>query len=565
MKKMSEWKQVIMKLRRAKNAKAQLALLNFFSRQKELRPSQLLEYHDALLFLSAWPDDKKVFSFAQDELKRLAELLQTHQHDKSWQYRLSGSGLPFTELRAQYSAALVSWLLKKFHDDVVPLEAGIKNDELQALLRSILPEVEFYQAALDELPAWRRIELVSGSYRDQEALSWMIDQLQNKDWPPVLKDFVYDQLKIFVRWKLKEEFYTRSFLRLPLTKIYDPDSHKNKWNSRTIDERLAKQQKLKKEEKEELIAIARVSLALYYRETDPFNFAGKSETFRFDMGNGTEIALFGMIKERQLSLESYIGYMIFRNGIPVAYGGGWLFGFRCRIGINTYPPFRGGRSSELFLQVLRLYRQEYGVKTFVVKPYQFGKKNPEGLKSGAFWFYYKLGFRPSDKVTKKLAAAEYKKINSNRSYKTPVDLLKTFTNGNLELKLANNNAENFDAEKLSFVVTKLVRDRFAGNRVKASSFFKKQAISFFGLQQHPFHNNNENKVFLNWASVLSCLPGRENWNKNQRAEFLKIVERKSSGCEKKFLLQLQRHRRFWSSFKKIPTNISDGTAMKVKL
>jgi len=540
-------------LRRAKNARAQLAGLNFFSRHKKVGPSQLLEYHDALLFLSAWPYDEKVFSFARDELKRLAELLQTHQHDKSWQYRLSGSGLPFTELRAQYSAALVTWLLKKFHDDVVPLEAGIKNDSLQALLRSILPGVEFYQAALDDLPAWKRIELVGGSYHDQEALSWMIDQVKNQDWSPVLKDLVYDQLKIFVSWKLKDEFYNRSFLRLSPTKIHNQNDRENKLNRRSaIGERLSKQRKLRKEEKEDLIAIARVSLAMYYRETDPFSFAGESETSRFNMGNGTEIALFGMIKERQLSLESYIGYMIFRNGIPVAYGGGWLFGFRCSIGINIYPPFRGGRSSELFLQVLRLYHQEYGVKTFVVKPYQFGKKNPEGIKSGAFWFYYKLGFRPSDEVTKTLAAAECKKVNSNRSYRTPATLLKAFTNGNLELKLSNNNAENFDAEKLSFAVTKLARDQFAGNRTKASAFFKKQALSFLGLQQHPFHSANESKVFMNWASALSCLPGRENWNKNQRAQFLKIVEWKSSGCEKKFLLTLQRHNGFWSSVKKLP-------------
>ena len=44
---------------------------------------------------------------------------------------------------------------------------------------------------------------------------------------------------------------------------------------------------------------------------------------------------------------------------------------------------------------------------FVVKPYQFGKGNPEGLKSGAFWFYYRLGFRPvRDDIREQAAAVE---------------------------------------------------------------------------------------------------------------------------------------------------------------
>ena len=33
---------------------------------------------------------------------------------------------------------------------------------------------------------------------------------------------------------------------------------------------------------------------------------------------------------------------------------------------------------------------------FVVEPSQFGGTNKEGLLSGAFWFYYRLGFRPID-------------------------------------------------------------------------------------------------------------------------------------------------------------------------
>ena len=38
----------------------------------------------------------------------------------------------------------------------------------------------------------------------------------------------------------------------------------------------------------------------------------------------------------------------------------------------------------------------FGSDTFAIYPYQLGHENDEGLDSGAWWFYYKLGFRPRE-------------------------------------------------------------------------------------------------------------------------------------------------------------------------
>ncbi|NJM51440.1 MAG: hypothetical protein HC843_11690, partial [Sphingomonadales bacterium] len=64
--------------------------------------------------------------------------------------------------------------------------------------------------------------------------------------------------------------------------------------------------------------------------------------------------------------------------IPVAYGGGWVFGDRCEIGINVFDDFRGGESALLFGQILRVYRHHYRVRRFLVDPFQFGAGNREG-------------------------------------------------------------------------------------------------------------------------------------------------------------------------------------------
>ena len=36
----------------------------------------------------------------------------------------------------------------------------------------------------------------------------------------------------------------------------------------------------------------------------------------------------------------------------------------------------------------------FGTRSFSIEPYQLGKNNDEGIASGAWWFYAKLGFRP---------------------------------------------------------------------------------------------------------------------------------------------------------------------------
>lgn len=107
--------------------------------------------------------------------------------------------------------------------------------------------------------------------------------------------------------------------------------------------------------------------------------------------------------------------MAFKNGIPVSYGGGWILGTSCKIGVNIYPAFRKGESAWMFCQVLRLYHQNFKVSYFYVNPYQFGKGNPEGLKSGAFWFYYRLGFRPVQTDINVLSKTEWKKINTDKN------------------------------------------------------------------------------------------------------------------------------------------------------
>jgi hypothetical protein len=169
---------------------------------------------------------------------------------------------------------------------------------------------------------------------------------------------------------------------------------------------------------EHLLSVVRFSLMLTLRETDPSTFADPASLRLFQLERGVSVALYGLKAERQLPLQSYVGYTLFRNGVPVAYGGAWIFGRTARFGLNVFEAFRGGESGFLMAQLLRVYRQVFSLQSVDVEPEQFGRDNPDGIRSGAFWFYYRYGFRPVDPKLGELAQREDRKRQKDPAYRS---------------------------------------------------------------------------------------------------------------------------------------------------
>lgn len=547
------WKQAITRLRKTVDTKTQFAALKFCHELPLTAPVILRSYHDALLFVIAYPFHNNTYQLALVELQRLVSLLRDHKDKNRWQYALSGSGLPYSEIRCQYSASLVQWLLHAYPKQIVPVESGASHEMFRELCQVALPGIEFHDTTQGHHNIWSRIRLLSLHHRNVNSLQWLLDMIDQQDWPPLLKDQVYDRLKIFVCWKSTDENVSRTFLRRPVSTVHFRNPVREKPDSLFIlRQKVSKPLTLSGMEKTELVNMMRTSLALYARETDPVTFADPDETFLYDLGDGLQIALTGMLKERRLSLESYIGYMAFKNGLPVSYGGGWIWGHRCKIGINIYPPFRGGDSDTLFCQILRLYFQVHAVRRFVVKPYQFGKGNPEGLKSGAFWFYYKIGFRPVNEDIKKMAESEWKKISAGKKYRSPVSVLKSFTACNKEWEPVKTSLPFIDADKVSITVTKMINQQFSGNRKRAIESCMKALRSFLGLKSLPKLQPLERKVWHNWSLLFASMPETDRWNKTARKKFQHILELKANGNELDFIRELQGHADFWKSLLKMP-------------
>jgi hypothetical protein len=84
------------------------------------------------------------------------------------------------------------------------------------------------------------------------------------------------------------------------------------------------------------------------------------------------------------------------------------------------------------------------VRAFSLDPYQIGYENEDGIESGAFWFYRKLGFRPAQRDVLQLALREEEKIRTRRGYRTPAATLRKLAASPMIFEMDNERRGDWD-------------------------------------------------------------------------------------------------------------------------
>lgn len=513
---------------------------------KSWKASEILSYHDTLLSMLAWPENKKMLELTKKTMNRLMTgVKETIASNKWMEIKLSGTGLPGTEITGRFSYAITRWLADKFGDKV-QLHSSEANDEtVRLFFQQLMPAVEYENISSGELDLLQRIKKLRRKSNIPD-LKWLLALIETSPLTHRTKEFLFNELKIFVTWKLAHPVCNRSVLSIPVKKnFYHRNLDKTPDIKRIQKIKLPPPTRLSSAQKEHLVDVAKATLVFLYRETDPFTFASANTVKLFRLERGISIALYSMDAEHRLSIESYIGYLVFKNGIAVSYGGGWIFGERCQFGINILEPFRGGESAYIFSQLIRLYHQHFNVKRFVVKPYQFGKNNKEALESGAFWFYYKHGFRSVDVQLQKLSDSEWEKKKTDRNYRTPVDILKKFTGSNMMLAFSETAPPDFDPSSVSLAITDFINEEFNGNRMLAMAECEKKTKEQLKIKKIISRTDLEKRAFQQWSLLTQAVLVPAAWSKKEKKQLLLLIQAKGHPDEFHFIRLLQKHRRLW--------------------
>ena len=94
-------------------------------------------------------------------------------------------------------------------------------------------------------------------------------------------------------------------------------------------------------------------------------------------------------------------------------------------------------------------------------PYQIGHENPEAVDSGAFWFYRKLGFRPTDPGVAALVAREEGRMRTRPGYRSSKRTLERLAEGYILYEIPGTETGAWDQFRIRKLAQEMERSRGA--------------------------------------------------------------------------------------------------------
>ena len=216
-----------------------------------------------------------------------------------------------------------------------------------------------------------------------------------------------------------------------------------------------------------VIDLALQTLCARSLEIYPLIYANPADVVLADCGRGMQVALVGVVPEWRSALESLHFFLILKNGVPVAYGPAAAFLGCCEMGINLFPEFRGGEIRYIYAQFMRVLHHRLGVDYFFLTRYGMGEGNPEAIRTGAFWFYRKLGFQPTNPDVEALARAEESRMRARPGYRSDRRTLHRLSHTEAYLDLSAGKCRPFDFGRFGLALGRHIAEKFDGDRALA--------------------------------------------------------------------------------------------------
>ena len=405
----------------AKAARAVIALLKRAERTKFRDPQELIQFHETVLFLRAYPQSARVLRETDRILLSFGERLR-RMASEEFEYS-EISGIAGTGLSTNFSYPFAKSLAERHGGNVhIDWDQYQHADRLGPILARLIPEA-FEDWAIGPHPDWRGWYEKAGG-----TLPWLIAGVTPE---------VYDLLELPMRWDLADSPASRSRARLPRKNIFYHDRPFLARKEVSIEAEFAMPKimvrRLPRDTARQVLDVIIDASAVRYRELYGFLYPEAANVFHADLGRGMDFYFFGVARKWKLPRREYCAGMYFKNGVPVGYVEVlWprqIKGGRMEVGFNLYYTFRQGETAWLYARLLKLFRERFRVGSFFIDPYQLGHENEEAIESGSFWFYYKLGFRPESGEVARLAERELQRIALDPAYRTRPAMLRRLAAG----------------------------------------------------------------------------------------------------------------------------------------
>jgi len=220
------------------------------------------------------------------------------------------------------------------------------------------------------------------------------------------------------------------------------------------------------------------------------------------------------------------------------------------IAYNVFETFRGVGAGHVYARVLAMVHRMFGSTSFAVDPYQLGHKNTEGQRSGAWWFYYKLGFRSDDREVRALVDEELARIAADRTYRTSTARLNRMAAKYMFLDIGKRRQDTLgrlDLGRIGLHVSSHLAELGGADREAAVAACVRSSKHTLGCGSTRSWSTAERQAFERWAPLVQVLPGLATWPVSAKRALIQVIRAKAGQRESDFVRLFDKHARLRSA------------------
>jgi hypothetical protein len=520
--------------------------------------SAVSRLHEVACFLRAYPDDRRVL----DRVERLLSAFGSRRDLARHRTELADSGIAGTDIYFRFFQPTAEFLARRhpgaLHIDWPEFDEKDRLERMLSLL-ALYCETPGLDEELFDARGW--IERLKGP--SETDASFLIRRFGALAVDEFVRERLFEELDVPIRLRAGRDTPSRTRARHDRARIVyqtKPLRRERPDVARELSRPPRAIRAVSEREGAELVRLAREAMITRSRDLDAFAHGDPRDVRIVDCGDGLEFACIGVRPERRLMLEAIYGFLTLKSGVPIGYVLASALFRSCEVAYNVFETFRGGEAAHVYGRVLAMLRALFAADTFTIYPYQLGHENEEGIRSGAFWFYQKLGFRPREPEVSKLLRREEAAMRRDPGHRSDRATLRRLATENVywsSSRARDDVIGVFPLGSIGLAISDSLAARFGADRERGQRVCATEAAEWLGVRDWKSLPPGERLAWERWGPLVAILPGIARWSPSERRALAGVVRAKGGRRESDFVRLFDRHRMLRRSMRRLAARTAE--------
>ena len=543
------------------DAATKCELLRRIERRRLQSAPSVVRLHEILCFLRAYPDDAAVLA----QVERMLAGFARRADLKRFRNQLADTGIAGTAIHYRLFWPMARWVARHWPERMaLDWRENGRAEQILDVLPLVMPYSEL--AGFEELDLAPRdwLERLRGP-RETDA-TFLVRRIEATPGDDFQREALHDRLDLWYRVDPGPETPSRTRAKFESADVvYQRQAldrtRPDLWQE--VSRRPRAVRALARREGQRLVDMARGAMLARARDLDVFAYGDPNDVRLVDFGAGLQFAAIGFLPERRSLLHAIYGFLTLKNGVPIGYVLTSALFRHAEVAYNTFETYRGGEAAQIFARVLAMTRHLFAAESFSIDPYQLGYGNKEGLASGAWWFYHKLGFRPKDPAVRRVLRGELAAMRADPRHRSSVATLKKLAAEHVffDRRRARSTAAGRGPRgrgsrrtrvqelqgllplwNVSLGITDQLAARFGAERERGLRECSVAAARLLGLRSMRDFTAGERQAWERWSPLIMALPEVERWHAADRRALARVVRAKGGRRDSDFVHLFDSHR-----------------------